>query len=43
MRVIVQLEIQQDLSDQEKEAENNERLILHWQTEHDKLKLEDIE
>ncbi|KAF9469527.1 RecF/RecN/SMC N terminal domain-containing protein [Collybia nuda] len=38
-----EMEIQQDLSDQEKEKEKNEGLILHWQTEHDKLRLEDVD
>ena len=34
---------EQDLNDAKKEAADNERNLDHWQTQHDKLKLEEIE
>jgi structural maintenance of chromosome 4 len=37
------MELQQSLNDTKKEAMDNERTLQHWQNEHDKLKLEDIE
>jgi hypothetical protein len=37
------MELQQSLNDTKKEASDNERTLQHWQNEHDKLKLEDIE
>lgn len=37
------MELQQSLNDTRKEAADNERTLQHWQNEHDKLKLEDIE
>jgi hypothetical protein len=37
------MELQQSLNDTKKEAADNERTLQHWQNEHDKLKLEDIE
>lgn len=37
------MELQQSLNDTKKEAADNERTLRHWQTEHDKLTLEDIE
>jgi structural maintenance of chromosome 4 len=37
------MELKQSLNDTKKEAAENDRLIDHWQTEHDKLKLEEIE
>jgi structural maintenance of chromosome 4 len=37
------MDLQQSLTDAKKEAADNERLLDHWQTEHDKLKLEEVE
>ena len=37
------MELQQSLNDVKKEATENERTLLHWRSEHDKLKLEEIE
>jgi structural maintenance of chromosome 4 len=37
------VELKQKLNDAEKEAKENLRLVEHWQDEHDKLKLEEIE
>jgi structural maintenance of chromosome 4 len=37
------MELQQALNDKKKEAADNERAIDHWRTQHDALKLEDIE
>ncbi|KAG6856767.1 hypothetical protein H0H87_000945 [Tephrocybe sp. NHM501043] len=38
-----ELEIQQQLDDAAKEAAENDKIITHWQTEHDKLLLEEID
>ncbi|KAG5639651.1 hypothetical protein H0H81_008812 [Sphagnurus paluster] len=38
-----EMEIKQAISDVQKEADENGRLIDHWRTEHDKLRLEDID
>ncbi|EGO05390.1 hypothetical protein SERLA73DRAFT_101211 [Serpula lacrymans var. lacrymans S7.3] len=38
-----EMELQQSLNDTKKEAAENERTLLHWRAEHDKLKLEDID
>jgi structural maintenance of chromosome 4 len=37
------MEIKQALNDALKELKENEQLIEHWRTEHDKLQLEVIE
>ena len=37
------MELQQSLNDTKKEATDNEKTVQYWQSEHDKLKLEDIE
>ena len=37
------MELQQALTDAKKEAAENDKYIRHWQSEHDKLKLIDIE
>ena len=37
------MELMQKLGDIKKEAASNEEALQHWQTEHDKLKLHDIE
>jgi structural maintenance of chromosome 4 len=37
------MELQQTLTDLQKEAQDNDRNMTHWQEEHDKLELEDIE
>jgi len=37
------MDLQQNLTDLKKEAAENERGLDHWQTEHDKLKLEEVE
>lgn len=38
-----EVELKQKLNDAEKEAKENLRLVEHWQDEHDKLKLEEID
>lgn len=35
--------LKQTLTDAKKEAAENTRAVEHWQREHDRLKLEDIE
>jgi structural maintenance of chromosome 4 len=37
------MDLQQSLDDAKKEAAENDRLLDHWQIEHDKLKLEEVE
>lgn len=37
------MDLQQILNDATKEHKENERNLDHWRTEHDQLKLEDIE
>lgn len=37
------MELTQKLNDVKKEAAANEEALQHWQTEHDKLRLQDIE
>ena len=37
------MELKQALNDTKKEAAENDRTLEHWRTEHDKLKLEEIE
>lgn len=37
------MELTQKLNDVKKEAAENEEALQHWQTEHDKLRLEEIE
>lgn len=37
------MELTQKLNDVKKEAKDNEEALQHWQTEHDKLRLEEIE
>jgi structural maintenance of chromosome 4 len=37
------MEIKQELQDTQKEYESNDALITHWQQQHDKLQLEEIE
>jgi structural maintenance of chromosome 4 len=37
------MELKQQLADVKKEAIDNEKALQHWQHEHDKLKLTDIE
>lgn len=37
------MELEQLLNDTKKEHSDNERTLQHWQGEHDKLTLEDIE
>jgi len=37
------MELTQKLGDIKKEAAANEEALQHWQTEHDKLRLEEIE
>ena len=37
------MEIVQQLNDAKKEAKENEKHITHYQAEHDKLKLEEVE
>lgn len=37
------MELTQKLGDIKKEAASNEEALQHWQTEHDKLKLHDLE
>jgi structural maintenance of chromosome 4 len=37
------MELQQSLNDTKKEAAENERALDHWRTQHDGLKLEEIE
>ena len=39
----MQMELEQALADAKKEAAENEKYLNHWQSEHDKLKLVDIE
>ncbi|KZT08792.1 RecF/RecN/SMC protein [Laetiporus sulphureus 93-53] len=38
-----EMELQQKLNDTKKEAKENDRTIEHWQNEHDKLRLEDVD
>jgi structural maintenance of chromosome 4 len=38
----LQLEITQKLADKKKESAENERILDHWWTEHDQLKLHEI-
>jgi structural maintenance of chromosome 4 len=40
---VLQLEITQKLTDKKKESAENERVLDHWRTEHDQLKLHEIE
>lgn len=37
------MELQQALNDTKKEAAENERALDHWRTQHDNLKLEEVE
>jgi len=37
------MELTQSLNEVKKEAAQNEEKLSHWQTEHDKLQLEEIE
>jgi structural maintenance of chromosome 4 len=43
MFTALQLEITQKLEITKRESAENERALDHWRTEHDKLKLYDIE
>ncbi|KAF9237097.1 RecF/RecN/SMC [Melanogaster broomeanus] len=38
-----EMELTQKLNDIKKEAAENEEILQHWQTEHDKLRLEEVE
>ncbi|KAI0082329.1 hypothetical protein K474DRAFT_1655715 [Panus rudis PR-1116 ss-1] len=38
-----EMELKQKLSDTQKEIAENDKLLSHWQREHDKLKLEDVD
>lgn len=40
---IFQMELKQKISDAKKEAAENDKYLRHWQSEHDKLRLVDIE
>lgn len=37
------MELKQRLTDLKREAASNEEVLQHWQNEHDKLKLVDVE
>jgi structural maintenance of chromosome 4 len=39
----IQMELEQSLADAKKEAAENDKYLQHWQSEHDKLRLVDIE
>jgi structural maintenance of chromosome 4 len=43
LTVPVQVKLETALTDTMKEAADNEKLLNHWQNEHDKLTLEDVE